>query len=121
MSPAATKKAFTTAEAGVLRHYVRLENPGAAVPDGEGGFTQTFTRLADVWAQIMPATARDLERVTAGTALSTATHVVTIRYRVGVTTQTRVIFGARIFQVTGVSNPEERNIELVLVCVEVVP
>jgi hypothetical protein len=29
-----------------------------------------------------------------------------------------VVFGARVFNVTGVSNPEERNIETIALCVE---
>jgi SPP1 family predicted phage head-tail adaptor len=74
--------------------------------------------LATVWASIVPATARDLERVVAGTVQSSATHLVTIRYLAGVTTKTRVVFGSRLFSVTGVQNPEERNISLVLVCQE---
>lgn len=99
-----------------------LQNPGAAVPDGDGGYTQVFANLdpPQMWAEIKPATARDLERVAAGTVLSTATHLITMRYHAGVTTQTRVLFDDRIFNVTGVANPEERNVELILTAVEIV-
>lgn len=104
------------------RHLVRLQNPGLAVPDGDGGYTQTWTDLnpPTVKVQIRPASARDLERVASGTVLSTATHVVTGPYHPDVTTQTRVVFGDRTFNVIGVSNIDERNIEMVLTCVEVV-
>lgn len=104
------------------RHLVRLQNPGVAVPDGDGGYTQTWNDLApaNVYVQIRPASARDLERVASGTVLSTATHVVTGPYHPDVTTQTRVVFADRTFNVTGVSSPDERQIEMVLVCVEVV-
>lgn len=105
--------------AGTLRHLVTLQTPTSA-PDGDGGFTDTWTALATVWASIVPATARDLERVVAGTVQSSATHLVTIRYLAGVTTKTRIVFGSRLFSVTGVQNPEERNISLVLVCQEIV-
>lgn len=105
--------------AGTLRHLITLQTPASA-PDGDGGFTDTWTDLATVWASIVPATARDLERVVAGTVQSSATHLVTIRYLAGVTTKTRVVFGSRLFSVTGVQNPEERNISLVLVCQEIV-
>lgn len=103
-------------------HRVSLQNPGPSIPDGDGGSAQTWTDLVPpAWqAQIAPATARDLERVTAGTVLTTATHVVTGPYRPDVTTATRVLFNGRQFSVVGVSNPEERNVELVLVCVEIV-
>lgn len=102
-----------------LRHLVTLQNPGALVP---GGFAETFTALspAQVWAEIKPATARDLERVAAGTVMSTATHVVSMRHHSQVSTQTQIVFGTRTFSVTGVTNPDERNIETVCICVEVV-
>lgn len=103
-----------------LRHRVTLENPGAMVPDGDGGFTTPFTAFATVWASIAPATAKDLERLVAGSVQSSATHVVRIRYLAGVTTLTRVRFGLRSFAITGVMNPDERSVELVLTCEEVV-
>lgn len=103
-------------------HQVTVQNPGPGVPDGDGGFTQTWTDLTPrMWScKIAPATAVDLEHVAAGTVLSKATHLVTGPYRSDVTTQARVLFNGRSFSVTGVSNPDERNVELVLVCVEVV-
>jgi SPP1 family predicted phage head-tail adaptor len=104
------------------RHLVTLQGPtGTAVPDNEGGYAQLYADLspATAWAAIRPATARDLERVSSGTTIATASHIVEIDYHPQVTTQTRVIFGSRTLNVTGVSNPEERNIELILVCVEI--
>jgi SPP1 family predicted phage head-tail adaptor len=107
--------------AGALRHRITLQNPKSPpTPDGDGGYTEDpwTTLAANVPASIVPATARDLERVVAGTVQSSATHLVTIRYLAGVTTKTRVVFGTRLLSVTGVQNPEERNISLVLVCQE---
>jgi head-tail adaptor len=69
---------------------------------------------------IEPATARDLERIAAGTVLSTATHIVEGRFHAGVTTKTRMVYGGRTFSITGVANVEERGIEMQLVAVEVV-
>lgn len=104
-------------------HRVTLQNPGPALQDSDGGSTQTWTDLVPpAWTcRIAPATAAALERVAAGTVLATATQIITGPYRSDVTTQTRVLFNGRQFSVTGVANPEERNVELVLVCVEVVP
>jgi len=101
-------------------HPVTLETPGDAVPDGDGGYTQSAARLASVYASITPATPHDLERTIAGTVASSATHLVWMHYLPGVTTQTRVLFGSRTFSVTGVQNQGERNVELVLMCEEVV-
>jgi SPP1 family predicted phage head-tail adaptor len=111
-----------TARSGQRRNPVTLENLGAPVSDGEGGFTQVPTALSPstTWAQIVPATARDLERVLSNVVESNASHIVTIPYHPQVTTKTRLTFGTRIFQVTGMQNPEERNIELVLACTEVI-
>lgn len=107
---------------GALRHLVTLENPGAAVPDLDGGYTQTWMPLSpsQVWASINPATARDLERLVASTVQSTASHVIEMWYHAGVNTKTRITYGTRVFQVTGVQNPEERNIELRIAAEEVV-
>jgi SPP1 family predicted phage head-tail adaptor len=107
---------------GALRHRIVLENPGTPVVDGDGGFTQTWTALvpSPVSASIVPATARDLERNVAGTVLSTASHLVTIRHHSGVTQQTRITYGTRLFSVTGIYDWEERKVFQVLACVEVV-
>jgi len=116
------------------RHLVQAQNPaGPAVADGDGGFTQLWTDLAPptLYVKIAPATAKDLERVAGGTVLATATHIVTGPFHPDVTTETRLTkgprnadgtlaTGSRQFNVTGKSDVEERQIEMVLVCVEVV-
>jgi head-tail adaptor len=105
---------------GQKRHLVTLENPLAAAPDGDGGYIQIWAPLTPprMRAEIKPATARELERLAAGTVLSSASHIVTMDYHAQVTTETRIVFRTRYFSVTGVSNPEERNIETICVCVE---
>jgi len=109
-----------TTAIGQRRCRVQLQSPGPGVSDGDGGVTQTWTDLvpATRYAELKPATARDLERVAAGTIIGTASHIVTFPYHAGVTLQTRIVFRGRVFQVTGVSNPEERNVETICVCVE---
>jgi head-tail adaptor len=111
------------AAAGQRRHPITVQNPGAPVPDGEGGYTLTYIDLtpALVWALIMPATAADLEHLGGGTIVAQATHVLRFPYHPGVTTETRVLFGSRTLSVIGVQNPGERNIETVVVATEIVP
>ena len=108
--------------AGLRPHVVTLSNPGAPSPDGDGSYTQTYTALspATLQVQIAPATARDLERATAGTVISQATHILRGPYHAGVTTETRVTFGARTFSVLGVVNVAERSVSMELFCTEVV-
>jgi head-tail adaptor len=101
-------------------HWVTFQDPGPAVPDGDGGFTQSWFNLVppSLYVSIEPATAKDLERLAAGTVLATASHIVTGPYHPQVTTATRIVFGTRVFAITGVANPEERCIETICVCVE---
>lgn len=111
-----------TTPLGHRRHLVRLQRPGPALPDGDGGYTTVWSDLdpAELYVSILPATAGGLERITAGTVLSMASHVVTGPYHAGVTTQTRILFGDRTLNVVGVVNPDERNVETVMVAAEVV-
>jgi head-tail adaptor len=95
--------------------------------DGDGGSTEVVTPLVPPTrrAEIKPATARDLERLTAGTVISTETLLVTMPFHPLVTTKTRVAWTdlvgrAHTANVTGVNNPDGRCRELVLVAVEVV-
>jgi head-tail adaptor len=103
-------------------HRVTLQNPGPAVPDGDGGYAQSWIDLAPpaLSAKIAPATARDLEKVAAGTVLSTASHIVTMPYHPQVTTKTRILFNGRVFNVTGVATPDEGGVETIAICAEVV-
>jgi head-tail adaptor len=107
-------------DVGALRHLVTLQNPGVAVADGEGGYTEVPASLSpsQVWASIVPATGREMERVAvvANTVETAATHIVRMRYHPGVTIKTRVLFGGGTLFVTGMENVDERNVELILVC-----
>ena len=111
-----------TTSIGSRDKRILFQNPGSAVPDGDGGFTQTWVDLLPrAFAHVAPATARSLERVAAGSVIATATHVVTVPYRTGVTTKTRIVFEGRTLNVTSVQDRDEQHVELVLVCEEVVP
>jgi len=107
--------------AGDLRHRVSLSMPGQRVPDGDGGFTATWTPLspATVWCAIESASAQKLERLVSNTVAAAATHVLMMRYHAGVTTKTRVTFGSRVFEVVGVVNVDERRVRTVALCTEV--
>lgn len=110
---------------GDLRHRVSLTTPGAIVPDGDGGFTQTTATLASrVPAYVVPASSRALERVVANTVASSASHLVTLRYLPGVTTKTALVFHDgpvdRPMSITGMHDTEERHVELILECQEAV-
>jgi head-tail adaptor len=107
---------------GERPHRVACQSP-TRTPDGRGGFIEGWSDLAPgaLYVQIQPATAQALERIGAGTVLGTATHVITGPWHPGITLQSRLVFGARIFSVIGIANRDERGIEGVWVCVEHMP
>lgn len=110
-----------TAPISSRQKRVVFQNPGAESDDGAGGYTQSWTDLPPAAsARVEPATAQSLERVAAGTVISTATHVVTVPYRAGISTKTRILMDGRTLNITSVHDPEDRHVELVLVCEEVV-
>lgn len=105
-------------------HRVRLDGPlGPPIPDGEGGSTQPRGDLHPpmVYAEIHRASAADLERVTAGTAITTATHLITMPYHPEVTTDTQIYFGSHLFYVRDVQDPDFRHVETICICEELVP
>lgn len=114
------------ASVGERHKRVTLSRPGPSVPDGDGGYTTTTEPLdpPQMYARIRPASQRDLERVMAGTQVTTATHLVEMPYHEQVTQATQILVDDyphpdRLFEVVYVGNPEERDSELVLVCAEV--
>lgn len=107
---------------GDYRHRVRFEAPGEAVPDGEGGFSESWTTIGpSEWdVAIRPATARDLESAAAGTVVASASHIVTGDYLPGLTTSARMVRleDNRTFQIMGIANREERNRTMDVFCEE---
>lgn len=103
---------------GDYRHVVTFQNPGAAVPDGDGSFTQTWTDLATWPVSVEQASARDLERVAAGTVLSAAAYLVRGDFHPDVTTLTRMQFNGRTLAITGKHNVQERDVAMELIAVE---
>lgn len=123
----------TRVNIGSLRWRVTLQNPGDPVADSDGAPSLRWppdggTTLASrVYAAVTPAVGRmlrTLQGLVAATSEATATHIVTIRYLAGVTTQTRVVFHDgtrdRLLYVTGVFDEEEQHVALRLLCNEAV-
>jgi head-tail adaptor len=110
---------------GQYRHVVYLENPGDPQPDGDGGYIETFAPLdpADWDCAILSAAAARasgrLEALAAGTVLAQATHVISGPYHPGITIETRLTFEGRRLNVIAVDNRDERNIDTICVCAEV--
>ena len=104
-------------------HRVTFQNPAPATPDGDGSYTETWVDCTPAaWkVSITPATQADLERVAAGTVISTATHLVRGYFHPQVTTQSRMTLGAHVFAITGKVDLELRGVEMLCGAVEIVP
>lgn len=102
-------------------HRLTLEAPGTPVPDGAGGYIETFAPLTppEVWGAVEPMSQADLERVSGSTVEATATHLITLPFHPEVTVQTRVTYHGRTFLVQSIRNVLERNVTLELTCEEV--
>jgi SPP1 family predicted phage head-tail adaptor len=102
---------------------VQFQTPGAAVPDGDGGYTQGWADLdpATMFVAITAATQAAIERRTpAGASIATATHLITGPFHPGVTTKTRILFDGREFHVNAVTDVDEAGVEMILTCTELV-
>ncbi len=96
--------------AGKLRQRLLLEAP-ADVPDGAGGHTRNWALVAAVWGEVRPV--RATEQVQADARRAEATHRITIRHRDDVRADMRFTQGARVFRITGMTDPDGRRAWLV--------
>src|SRR5262245_10120030 len=99
---------------GDYRHRVTLTGPGTGQTTNDEGETVPAPPVPLTpptwWCSILPATARDLERTTAGATLTTATFILEGAYHAGITTQTRFTRDdGRVLYANGVQNVEERD------------
>lgn len=102
--------------AGRLRNQVTIQTPTETRSATSGQVTKTWATLDTVWAGIEPLSGREL--IAAGAEQSEHDIRIVCRYLAGLTTQCRVVFGSRIFQILGVVNRNERGAEMELRCTE---
>lgn len=79
----------------------------------------TWTNVATVWAEISPLSVRDL--LAAGQMQSEVTHRVRVRYGASIAaidSSWRVLYGTRVFVISGVRNINEAGREFELLCHE---
>lgn len=102
-------------QSGKLRHRITIQQP-TNTAGSMGQVTTTWSDLATVWASVEPLSGS--ERWRAQQVQPGVSHKVTLRYLAGVTPAMRVQHGTRYLNIDSVLNTEERNVELVLNCVE---
>jgi SPP1 family predicted phage head-tail adaptor len=101
--------------AGKLRRPVTIQKLAGTL-DASGQEVQTWQSHGTRMAAIEPLQGR--EYFSARQIQSEITTRIRIRYLAGVTAKMRVLFGSRVFDIQEVINPEERNVELQLMCIE---
>lgn len=102
--------------AGRNRHRFELQDPiEDESPDGDK--ETRYRTLRRIWGDIIPQ--RSQEFLNAQSMNANITTVIKVRYEKGITSRHRLKLGSRIFNIDGPPiNVEERNIELVLRCIE---
>jgi SPP1 family predicted phage head-tail adaptor len=94
-----------------LRHRLTLQQE-VKTADGAGGCMRSWQDVADLWAEISPLKYRagiGSERLVAGQIQSEISHEVTLRYRAGISTSMRLLFGNRAFNIRSIRNLNEDN------------
>ena len=109
--------------AGKYRHCIKFQEHKQTGVDGVG---QPIYKWVDfeinddgdtgVYAEIKPI--KGNEYWASQQVNSEATHRVTIRYIEGVNSEMRIVFGSRYFSIEPPINPDERNVELSMLCKE---
>lgn len=99
--------------AGRLRHRIEIQNY-EMTQDDWGGVIYAWSHWAHVWASVEPLQGREFF---AAQALQSQTTVrIRMRYRPGVTSQMRVLFDGRIYDIESVIEPQSRRHALQLMC-----
>jgi SPP1 family predicted phage head-tail adaptor len=89
-----------------LRHRVTIE-VATHTADGSGGFVETWTPLAEAWAEIVPGSGS--ERLDADRFAGRVTHQIVMRHRSDLSAGCRLRRGERLFHVHAVIDVGERR------------
>lgn len=102
---------------GPLRNRITLESRTVdRTTAGFGEPTENWTTLATVWASVEPLSGEEFFQAQQENA--EVTHRVRLRFRSGITPKHRLKVGTRILDIVSVIDPEERGLELELLCRE---
>ena len=108
---------------GGMRHKLKIQST-SRIADGGGGSSTTFSTVANVFGNIKPQSGS--ERFFGEQLEGRVTHIITIRFRRGVSHANRVVYEhfrsgqkyTRIFNVKRVINPDTKDRFLELLCEE---
>lgn len=92
--------------AGQLRHRIGIERK-TETRDAYGGVIETWVPIATRWGHVVPLTAR--ESFQAQQVDARISHHVRLRHFDGLTAEDRLTYAARVFHISAVLNPLERD------------
>lgn len=102
---------------GRLKHLVHIQEK-TGTKDSSGHAKDEWQNVTD---ELVPADIKGLtgtQAVSRSGEYADATHRVEMRFFPGMTPQRRLLFGARVFDILYVSNIDERDRELYMICRE---
>ena len=102
--------------AGRLRHRVRIQRITNST-DGDGYPVQSYADMAERWASIDPL--KQVERIEAQRVKGFTSHQIAMRFFDDIKNADRIVFKSRKFAIENVIDLGERNLETVVVAVEV--
>lgn len=102
---------------GELRHKITIQKLNNSQNE-YGEVSELWEDILNVRAGIYPISGKEF--FAAETVNSEITHKVKIRYIEGITPNMRIKFNNRIFSIESVINFQERNIEIQLLCKELI-
>lgn len=104
------------ANVGAMRERVTLYAQTQTVSTA-GDITTTWAELATFWARVQPLSATQI--MLAGRDDAVRRYEMTIRYRSDVSTNSRIMWRGRRFDVTGVTDETEQRVFLSVLLLEI--
>jgi SPP1 family predicted phage head-tail adaptor len=102
-------------QAGKLNCRVTVQQK-TLVQDSSGSWTETWTDLFEVWAEIKPYSGREYQL--GGETQSTVNSTVRIRFMKGITSAMRFKHNRNCYDILEIYNVDERNKELLSRCMK---
>lgn len=102
--------------AGQLRHRVAVQK-AVETQSSSGEITVEWQILNWTWAAIMPLEGREFDA--ANQVKSESSHEIRLRYDSSLTSEHRILYGTRVFEINAVLNVDERDREMRLLAREV--
>lgn len=101
---------------GDLRHRLAIRS-GTPSQGNTGEVTYSWSTDSTVWGSLTPLSGKELE--SARQIFEEVTYKAIIRYNSSITTENRILFDSRTFEIITIMNQEEKNIYQVLMLKEI--